>query len=164
MLLAPAVTIFDFEPIEGEAARRVREILADRGLRIALNGEDARVSEAAAVARWCSGAAHGRRHAARCRSSGQIIGGVGIEAGALLYFVERAQWGQGHGRSIVDQYLRTLPRSDRPLTATVARCNLASRRILDRAGFREAALERRGDCLPSAVVYVQTLDFIPGDE
>ena len=164
MLLASPVTLIDFEVIDAEAAGRLREILADRALRIALHGEDARVTEDAAVARWCGGTSRqAQRRAARCRCTGRIVGGIGIDDGSLSYFVERAHWGLGYGRAIVDQYLRALPRADRPLTARVARGNLASRRILERAGFREAALERRGDRLPSAVVYVQMLDFIQGD-
>lgn len=160
------MTLFDFEAIDavdGEAARRLREILADRALRIALHGEDARVSEDAAVARWCGPANQPlQRRAARCRNSGRIVGAIGIVDGSLSYFVERVHWGQGYGRALVDQYLRALPALDRPLTARVARGNLASRRILEGAGFRETALERRGDRLPSAVVYVQALDFTRG--
>lgn len=153
-LAMTASVLFDFETIVGDAADAVRTMLADRLLRVSLQGDDTLGTEEELVARWCQPSAS--RQAARLRASGRIVGAISREDGTLSYFIARPEWRRGYGAALVDQYLRqaSWPRS--PLRARVARGNLASRRILQRLGFVECGLEWRARCLAPAVVYLES--------
>jgi GNAT superfamily N-acetyltransferase len=146
--------LFDFETIVGDAADAVRAMLADRLLRVSLQGDDTLGTEQELVARWCLPSAS--RHAARLRGSGRIVGAISREDGTLSYFIARPEWRQGYGTALVEQYLRQTFWPAAPLQARVARGNLASRRILQRLGFAERGLEWRDRCLAPAVVYLES--------
>ncbi len=146
--------LFDFEMIVSDAADAVRTILADRMLRVSLQGDDSLGTEQDLVARWCQPSQS--RHAARLRASGRIVGAISREGGMLSYFIARSEWRRGYGTALVEQYLRQTSLPTSPLRARVARGNLASRRILQRLDFVECGLEWRDRCLAPAVVYLES--------
>ena len=72
--------------------------------------------------------------------AGHVVGflrdGVGdVEVG---YWIARAQWGRGVASEALAQFLEL--ESRRPLVAHVATHNLASRRVLEKCGFKLEAL------------------------
>jgi RimJ/RimL family protein N-acetyltransferase len=74
---------------------------------------------------------------ARERSTGRVIGAVQVGRDNLGFFVDPAVWGRGYGREMVLACCERLPARLRlrSLQATVRRENVASRRILEHAGF-----------------------------
>ncbi len=58
----------------------------------------------------------------------------------LTYWIGRSYWGKGIATSALNAFL-TVDRS-RPLHARVASDNVASRRVLEKCGFRVVATER----------------------
>lgn len=73
---------------------------------------------------------------------GQVVGNIGAWTDAdsrerrLGYWIGREFWGQGIASAAVAQFLAF--ESFRPLTAHVARHNLASIRVLEKSGFVRA--------------------------
>lgn len=150
-----------YQRIEGDVAQRIRAILADRPVRIALHGEDARIGEDEMLARWCGegrAAAGTRRLAVRCGELGQIVGALALVDAELSYFVARPLWGRGYGGALVRQFLVDDVARHAPLSARVVRSHVASRRILESAGFGETGLVRRARGLPSVVTYLRRPD------
>jgi RimJ/RimL family protein N-acetyltransferase len=76
------------------------------------------------------------------RSDGAFIGGIKVSNRRLSYFVAPAHWAQGYGTEMVMTYCRLIwPETGlQPLEAHLLRENLASRRILERVGFRFGGL------------------------
>ncbi|QCR18328.1 GNAT family N-acetyltransferase [Agrococcus sp. SGAir0287] len=58
----------------------------------------------------------------------------------VTYWIARAHWGRGIATAALTALLAEQP--VRPLAARVAEANVASRRVLERAGFVEVARER----------------------
>ncbi|MEO6788745.1 MAG: GNAT family N-acetyltransferase [Chthoniobacteraceae bacterium] len=79
---------------------------------------------------------------ARERGSGRVTGAVQFAGDNLGFFVSPDAWGQGYGREMVLACCERLPArlGLTELEATVMRENVASRRILERAGFAFAGL------------------------
>ena len=149
----PAITL---EPIEGDLKRAIAALLEDRPLRAALYGGRGNVAEAHAIAAWCGARAPGSlRLAARCPELGQVVGAIGLVGDELSYFIARPRWSSGFGSAMLGALLR--PRGEasaaRRLFARVARENVASRRLLDAAGFAERGLEVRPGGLPPGIRY-----------
>jgi RimJ/RimL family protein N-acetyltransferase len=69
------------------------------------------------------------------------------------YWIDRRYWGRGIATSALAQLLDELV-TERPLFAEVATRNPASRRVLEKQGFRRVAEEPRDD----VVVWVMRLD------
>jgi len=95
------------------------------------------------------------RLSARSRETTEVVGGVGLSRGELSFFVARALWGQGYGTAMVRAFLQQA--DERMglvvLLARIQRENLASRRLVERVGFRFCGLERRPDGLPFVLRY-----------
>jgi ribosomal-protein-alanine N-acetyltransferase len=79
------------------------------------------------------------------RADGEIIGSIRFDGGQLSYFVAPAEWGKGYGREMVDAACRHYAARLVPpvIHAEVIRENIASRRILERLGFRFTGLALR---------------------
>ena len=77
---------------------------------------------------------------ARLRSTLVPVGGFRLRGDRLSYFVDPALWGQGYGAEMVHAAWRLIQpfRAGAPTEAVVLRENLASRRLLEGAGFRFA--------------------------
>jgi RimJ/RimL family protein N-acetyltransferase len=78
-----------------------------------------------------------------CRKSeGDVVGGIHVWDGCLSYFIAAEHWARGYGGEMVETYCRLVwPEIGAGLLeAHVLRENVASRRILERAGFRFAGL------------------------
>jgi RimJ/RimL family protein N-acetyltransferase len=75
---------------------------------------------------------------------GEVAGSIGSWGGPdereLTYWIGRSYWGKGIATSALNAFL-TVDRS-RPLHARVASDNVASRRVLEKCGFRVVATER----------------------
>lgn len=81
------------------------------------------------------------RLAARQRGSERFVGGVFIAKGYFSYFVAPDYWAQGFGFEMVSASLAAAPMLGlQRLTTSVVRENFASRRILEKCGFRFAGL------------------------
>jgi RimJ/RimL family protein N-acetyltransferase len=95
----------------------------------------------AKVGEW-AGQADAGLFAVRDRASGHAIGCIELVAGHLSYFVAPARWGQGYGSEMVAAFLAQLPalRALDAVYTTVARENMASRRILEKSGFDFAGI------------------------
>jgi RimJ/RimL family protein N-acetyltransferase len=87
----------------------------------------------------------------------------GEVAGSAFYFVQhdkrevgyrigQGHWGKGIATAALVQLLAEV--TERPLYATVAAHNPASRRVLEKCGFRQVDVERAGD----ATMHVMRLD------
>lgn len=75
---------------------------------------------------------------------GEVAGTIGSwgESGEreVTYWIGRSHWGKGIATCALEAFL-TLDRS-RPLHARIAHDNVASRRVLEKCGFRAIATER----------------------
>jgi RimJ/RimL family protein N-acetyltransferase len=75
---------------------------------------------------------------------GEVAGTIGSWGGAdereVTYWIGRAYWGKGIATAALDAFLTVDP--TRPLRARVAHDNVASRRVLEKCGFRVVATER----------------------
>lgn len=75
---------------------------------------------------------------------GEVVGTIGSwgEAGEreVTYWIGRRYWGRGIATCALDAFLEVDP--SRPLHGRVASDNVASRRVLDKCGFRVVATER----------------------
>ena len=58
----------------------------------------------------------------------------------VTYWIGRSYWGRGIATDALDAFVRVDPA--RPLHARVASDNVASRRVLEKCGFRVIAIER----------------------
>jgi RimJ/RimL family protein N-acetyltransferase len=144
------------EPIEGDARRAVAALLEDRPLRAALYGGRGNVAEADAISAWCGARVRGTlRLAAHCPELDEVVGAVGLVGDELSYFVARAHWRSGYGSAMLGALLRPCGESSgtRRLFARVARDNVASRRLLEAAGFAERGLEVRPGGLSPEIRY-----------
>ena len=94
--------------------------------------------------------------AAACRHTSVVIGCVQLTPSRLSYFVARPFWNRGYGREMVLACCQFLPQrlGILALEAVVLRENMASRRILERAGFdfMGLATQERSDRPGSAMV------------
>lgn len=90
----------------------------------------------------------------RERASGNVIGCIELVASHLSYFVAPVRWGQGYGSEMVTVFLAQLwaLRESNVMYTTVVRENIASRRILEKAGF-----DFSGICLACSAAPAQTL-------
>jgi RimJ/RimL family protein N-acetyltransferase len=77
-------------------------------------------------------------------ADGDVAGSIGSwgDPGEreITYWVGRSHWGKGIATAALTEFL-TIERS-RPLTARIASDNVASRRVLEKCGFRVVATER----------------------
>jgi RimJ/RimL family protein N-acetyltransferase len=75
---------------------------------------------------------------------GEVAGTIGSwgEAGEreVTYWIGRSHWGKGIATCALEAFLRV--DSSRPLRARIAHDNIASRRVLEKCGFRAIATER----------------------
>jgi RimJ/RimL family protein N-acetyltransferase len=75
---------------------------------------------------------------------GAVVGSIGSWGGPdereITYWVGRAFWGSGIATCALDAFLAVDP--TRPLHARVAYDNVASRRVLEKCGFRVVATDR----------------------
>jgi RimJ/RimL family protein N-acetyltransferase len=80
--------------------------------------------------------------AATDAGSGEVVGCVHLIGDHLSYFVAPAHWGQGYGGAMVAAFMARHAGWERrdAIYTTVVRENLASRRILEKAGFRFAGV------------------------
>ena len=71
--------------------------------------------------------------------AGQVVGSVAsyVESGnpEVTYWIGKAHWGKGIGTRALTAFLAEV-NTTRPIYARVAQDNLASRRILEKCGFR----------------------------
>ena len=76
-------------------------------------------------------------------SDGRLVGMIAswVEMGdtEITYWIDRAFWGQGTATEALTLFLTIIP--VRPLYARVAFDNAASRRVLEKAGFRQVGSE-----------------------
>ena len=139
-------------PLESADALAIVAHLADpavsRNLRMVPHPyglADAEAFLAHAVAAWASGSERAR--AVTSRADGRLLGVCSLSFGGRVapdadeigYWLGRAHWGQGLGselvRALADAHLAA---GGRPLVAPVVPANAASRRVLEKAGFRAA--------------------------
>jgi RimJ/RimL family protein N-acetyltransferase len=80
--------------------------------------------------------------AATDAESGEVVGCVHLIGDHLSYFVAPARWGQGYGGAMVAAFMDRHAGWERreAIYTTVVRENLASRRILEKTGFRFAGV------------------------
>jgi RimJ/RimL family protein N-acetyltransferase len=75
---------------------------------------------------------------------GEVAGTIGSwgEAGEreVTYWIGRSHWGKGIATCALEAFLRV--DSSRPLRARIAHDNIASRRVLEKCGFRAIATAR----------------------
>ena len=75
---------------------------------------------------------------------GEVVGSIGSwgDPGEreITYWIGRSYWGKGIATCAVDAFLTVDP--SRPIHACVASDNVASRRVLEKCGFRVIAKER----------------------
>lgn len=75
---------------------------------------------------------------------GEVAGSIGSWGGPdereVTYWIGRSYWGKGIATDALDAFLTVDP--SRPLHARVAHDNVASRRVLEKLGFRVVATER----------------------
>ena len=75
---------------------------------------------------------------------GEVAGTIGSWGGPgereVTYWIGRSHWGKGIATCALDAFLTVDP--SRPLHARVASDNAASRRVLEKCGFRVTATER----------------------
>lgn len=74
--------------------------------------------------------------------SGEVVGCIHLIGAHLSYFVAPAHWGRGFGGEMVAAFMERHARWDEreAIYTTVVRENLASRRILEKAGFAFAGV------------------------
>jgi RimJ/RimL family protein N-acetyltransferase len=152
----PAPATIELESPGAEAIVAWQSALGDPALRTALFGGRGRIDVESALARWTSPPEPGNtRLALRCIASATIVGGIGVVAEELSFFVDPAWQGRGHGRAALEALLRW--RNERNLwprlRARTVRENIAARRALQGAGFREHGIEHRAHGLPVLVHY-----------
>jgi len=99
---------------------------------------------------WYQSASAWRRSArfnwaVRARASAQLVGCVQFRATHVSYFVGPAYWHQGYGDEMVNACCQHLPQrlGLSVWQAVVVRENMASRRILERAGFAFSGLAQQ---------------------
>jgi RimJ/RimL family protein N-acetyltransferase len=151
-----ATKVVTLEPVEGEAAKAVRAILADRTVRVALFGGRGDVDQERAWALWRSpGPRAAWRMAARCVVSGKVVGAAAVVREEISFFIAPEWQACGYGHATVRALLELRSGSTQSpaLSARTVRENQAARRILEAAGFRERGLERQDDGLPCLVRY-----------
>ena len=89
-------------------------------------------------------------------ADGEVVGSVFCwvqdDKREVGYRIGQEHWGKGIATAALSQLLAEV--SERPLYATVAAHNPASRRVLEKCGFRQVAVERAGD----ATMHVMRLD------
>ena len=73
------------------------------------------------------------------RVAGNVFSFVADERRYVGYWIERSQHGRGIASIALAQFIRTI--DERPLWAWVAEDNIASRRVLERCGFRAVGRE-----------------------
>jgi RimJ/RimL family protein N-acetyltransferase len=99
------------------------------GLPGRLRAELARPGQVPGALRLCARAA-----------DGAVIGFVQCVGGQLSYFIRPDAWGQGLGSEMVEAVCALPAMRQAVIRAEVMRENLASRRILERAGFRYVSM------------------------
>ncbi len=77
-------------------------------------------------------------------ADGEVAGTIGSWGGAddreVTYWIGRAFWGRGIATSALEAFLAVDP--TRPMHARVAADNVASRRVLEKCGFRVVGADR----------------------
>jgi RimJ/RimL family protein N-acetyltransferase len=75
---------------------------------------------------------------------GEVAGTIGswgvLDEREVTYWIGRSHWGKGIATCALNAFLTVDP--SRPLHARVAHDNVASRRVLEKCGFRVVATER----------------------
>lgn len=146
------------EPCSAAAARSVQLIVSDpRVAQPYYLGQTSALLPVGALEDWQQSSDGWARHArfnfaVASRSDSQVVGCVQFTTTQLSYFVAPAFWRQGYGREMVLACCQQLPQrlGIHALQAIVVRENMASRRILEHAGFAFSALatqprsDRRG--------------------
>lgn len=138
----------DIRPLRQADLPKVREILFDRRVRepLGLGERTVRIAVDEYLGPWSLGVRGGSCFlvATRGGAGGPVVGAGRVHAGHIDYFVERDRWGRGIGAGIAaalcSEAFEVL--GIRRLAAAVLRDNIASRRILDRLGFREVGASR----------------------
>jgi len=76
---------------------------------------------------------------------GEVVGTIGSwgdpDEREITYWIGRSYWGRGIATAALAVFLATIE-STRPLHARVAQDNVASRRVLEKCGFRVVGTER----------------------
>jgi len=76
---------------------------------------------------------------------GEVVGTIGSwgdpDEREITYWIGRSYWGRGIATAALAVFLATVE-STRPLRARVAHDNVASRRVLEKCGFRVVGTER----------------------
>jgi RimJ/RimL family protein N-acetyltransferase len=94
---------------------------------------------AAFDARWSGLRADPRVTARTIEDGGVVIGTISSwdsDAGReITYWLGREHWGQGYATRALEEFLRDVERT-RPLFGACAQDNAASRRVLEKCGFR----------------------------
>lgn len=159
---APSIAI-TFVPVTGDAAAAVAAMLRDRPLRASLYGGRGNVSEAHAVSTWCGTERGPLRLAAHCTLRDEIVGAIRVCDRELSYFVALPRWSCGYGQAMLRELLslRGGPQGETTLFARVARENVASRRALAAAGFKERGLEMRPEGLSPSIRYERIAPRLP---
>jgi RimJ/RimL family protein N-acetyltransferase len=159
---APSIAI-TFVPVAGDAAAAVAAMLRDRPLRASLYGGRGNVSEAHAVSTWCGTDRGTLRLAVRCTVRGEIVGALRICDREVSYFVARPRWSSGYGQAMLCSLMSLPgePPGEITLFARVARENVASRRALAAAGFKERGLEIRPQGLSPSIRYERIAPRLP---
>jgi RimJ/RimL family protein N-acetyltransferase len=77
-------------------------------------------------------------------ADGEVAGTIGSWGGPgereVTYWIGRSYWGKGIGTAALEAFLNVDP--SRPLHGRVAQDNVASRRVLEKCGFRVIATDR----------------------
>ncbi|WP_447036640.1 GNAT family N-acetyltransferase [Streptomyces sp. DSM 118878] len=96
-------------------------------------------------------------------ADGDVVGNAAVygEPGEreVTYWIDRAYWGRGLATAALRELLALVP--ERPLYARAAADNVASRRVLEKCGFRESTRERgfaaaRGTEIDEVVLVLHT--------
>jgi RimJ/RimL family protein N-acetyltransferase len=94
--------------------------------------------------RWCKLRADETVIARAIVVDGEVAGTIGSwgdpDEREVTYWIGRSYWGKGIATCALDAFLTVDP--SRPLHARVADDNVASRRVLEKCGFRVIATER----------------------
>lgn len=76
----------------------------------------------------------------------RLVGGIERADGQLAFFIDSDHWGQGYASEAVTGLLQGVW-AGLTLHAVVIRDNVASRRVLERTGFRFVRINPGGGCL-----------------
>ena len=147
----PAVVLI---PFSDDDTPRILEMLAHPQLRERIfDRKERRVTYAQACEQWTfTSRADIVRWTVRERLGGPAVGCLLIEDGTLAYFICPTRWACGLGSGALARLVQD-GHAPPNLEAIVERDNVASRRMLERCGFRFVGLHHRGPRASTCLKY-----------